>query len=31
MKIQVVKKGSTKVKESSCPWVVDVPPDAKQK
>jgi hypothetical protein len=28
MKIQVVKKGNTKVKTMSvCPWVVEVPPE----
>lgn len=32
MKIQVVKKGSSKVKTMSiCPYVVDVPPEAGRK
>jgi hypothetical protein len=32
MKIQVVKKGNSKVqKVSDCPYVVDVPPDAGRK
>ena len=32
MKIQVIKKGTKKVKTmSDCPYVVDVPPDAGQK
>ena len=29
MKIQVVKKGNSKVKTMSvCPWVIEVPPEA---
>jgi hypothetical protein len=29
MKIQIVKKGNTKVKTMNvCPWVVEVPPEA---
>jgi hypothetical protein len=29
MKIQVVKKGSSKVKTMAvCPWIVEVPPEA---
>jgi hypothetical protein len=32
MKIQVLKKGSTKVKLSEpCPWLVEVPPEATKK
>ena len=32
MKIQVIKKGNSKVKTmSSCPFVVDVPPEAEKK
>jgi hypothetical protein len=32
MKIQVVKKGSSKVKASDpCPWLVEVPPEAAKK
>jgi hypothetical protein len=32
MKIQVIKKGSTKVKTMSiCPFVVDVPPEEGKK
>jgi hypothetical protein len=32
MKIQVVKKGSSKVKTMSmCPYVVDVPPESAKK
>ncbi len=32
MKIQVIKKGSSKVKTMSvCPYVVDVPPEAAKK
>ena len=29
MKIQVIRKGSSKVKTMSvCPWVVEIPPEA---
>jgi hypothetical protein len=29
MKIQIVKKGSSKVKTMTvCPWIVEVPPEA---
>lgn len=32
MKVQVIKKGNTKVKTMSvCPYVVDVPPEAAKK
>ena len=32
MKIQVIKKGNSKVKTmSACPFVVDVPPEAAKK
>lgn len=31
MKIQIVKKASTRVVESICPWVVDVPPEKARK
>jgi len=32
MKIQVIKKGNSKVKTMSiCPYVVDVPPEASKK
>ena len=32
MKIQVVKKGNSKVKTmSACPYVVDIPPEATKK
>ena len=32
MKIQIVKKGSSKVKFSEpCPWLVEVPPEAANK
>jgi hypothetical protein len=32
MKIQVVKKGSNKVKHTEpCPWLVEVPPEAIKK
>ena len=32
MKIQVIKKGSNKVKFSElCPWLVEVPPEATKK
>jgi hypothetical protein len=32
MKIQVIKKGNSKVKTmSTCPYVVDVPPEAASK
>ena len=32
MKIQVIKKGTSKVKTMSvCPFVVDVPPESEQK
>jgi hypothetical protein len=32
MKIQIVKKGSSKVKVSDpCPWLVEVPPEAAKK
>jgi hypothetical protein len=32
MKIQIVKKGSTKVKSSDpCPWLLEVPPEAAKK
>jgi hypothetical protein len=32
MKVQVVKKGNKVIKMvESCPWVVDVPPEGKQK
>jgi hypothetical protein len=31
MKIQIVKKGSSKVKfTEACPWLVEVPPEAKK-
>jgi hypothetical protein len=32
MKIQVLKKGSSKVKfQESCPWLVEVPPETTRK
>lgn len=31
MKVQIIKKGSSRVPMSVCPWVIDVPPETDKK
>jgi hypothetical protein len=31
MKIQIVKKGNSRVKMETCPWLLEVPPEPTKK